>query len=556
MVLLDLFSGTGGFALGFQKAGFVFEKHYFSEIDKHAIANYQYNFPKAIYAGSVETIDPKKIQRPDLITFGFPCQDLSVAGQRKGLSGKRSGLFFQALRLIRELKPRVFIFENVKGLFSSQEGKDFETILKEIAHLGLYNCQWQLLNTSWFLPQNRERIYFVGCLREKGSPQIFPFTQSDFGTQKSGEKKTQTQISPTIDTQVAGSHYSPYVVKKNKSKGINNKMARYDQLDLNGKGNSSQHNRIYRTEFSGPTLTTRGSEQCKIYDFSTIRRLTPVECERLQGFPDNWSLHGNYNGEIKEISDTQRYRLMGNAVSVPVVVAIANRFVKTKNKKKNNLLNSLQGTRQKMKTSLTTLCESTATDFAIPEILLTYKRNDYQKDSSVNSSNTAARIFRNLYPKDTIQLQEQFYVLLLNRSLRIIGSVHISTGGITGTVADIRLILATALKSASTAIMICHNHPSGAVVPSDADIVLTKRIKEACRLMDIEFLDHIILGDKEEYYSFADRDNLGTLDELKKYTLPLRKRGVKVDMKNFKYKLLSLKAKALALELALLQFAA
>ena len=350
MVLLDLFSGTGGFALGFKKAGFVFDKHYFSEINPHAIANYTYNFPDAIYAGPIQNLEAKKIQAPDLITFGFPCQDLSSAGKQKGLSGKRSGLFFEALRLIRELKPRVFIFENVKGLLSSQEGKDFETVLKEIANLGRYDCQWQLLNTSWFLPQNRERIYFVGCFAEYGSPTLFPFTQSDFRNQTSHEKKAQTQIAPTLDTRVgSGCHWSPYVLVANKTKKKQPSEdpivagKKYDQFDASGKGYRSQNDRIYHREFSSPTLTASGSDSCKIYDCKGIRRLTPTECERLQGFPDGWTAFGNYKGVVKKISDTQRYQLLGNAVSVPVVESIARRFLLPIKKATQKTLPTLNG---------------------------------------------------------------------------------------------------------------------------------------------------------------------------------------------------------------------
>jgi DNA (cytosine-5)-methyltransferase 1 len=337
MVLLDLFSGTGGFPLGLIKAGFQITTHYFSEIDPHAIANYSYNFPDAIYAGAVEKIQAKKIKRPDLITFGFPCQDLSAAGRHNGLSGKRSGLFFQAIRLIRELKPSAFIFENVKGLLFSNQGKDFETVLKEIANLGLYDCQWQLLNTSWFLPQNRERIYFVGCLREKGSPKIFPFTESDFLSEK-GRKKTR-QESENITTALT-SNYSKGV----HARGETYIGTRYVQYDLNGKGNESQSHRIYHTNSVGPTITRNNSNNLKIFS-KGIRRLTPTECERLQGFPDGWTSYGNYNGQIKSIADTNRYKLMGNAVTVAVVREMAKRLAGKKHKasKISVPLNGLQG---------------------------------------------------------------------------------------------------------------------------------------------------------------------------------------------------------------------
>jgi DNA (cytosine-5)-methyltransferase 1 len=131
--------------------------------------------------GDVSRVSGSDLGEIDLITFGFPCQDLSIAGNRKGLEGSRSGLFFQATRLIRELQPSIFIFENVKGLFSADEGTAFERCLREIADIGLYECEWQLLNTSWFLPPNRERVYLVGHLAEAGRSfgKVFPIGELD-----------------------------------------------------------------------------------------------------------------------------------------------------------------------------------------------------------------------------------------------------------------------------------------------------------------------------------------------------------------------------------------
>ncbi len=174
---LDLFSGIGGFALGIQQAGIKFAKHYFSEIDKYATQITKRHFPNAIELGDINNIKPETLGKIDLITFGFPCQDLSIAGKRAGLGGARSGLFFKAMWLVRQLLPSVFIFENVKGLLTSNEGKDFEVVLREIADIGVYECEWQLVNTSWVLPQNRERIYFIGHLGERGGQKVFPITE-------------------------------------------------------------------------------------------------------------------------------------------------------------------------------------------------------------------------------------------------------------------------------------------------------------------------------------------------------------------------------------------
>src|SRR5690606_20409723 len=121
-----------------------------SEIDKHAIANYTYNFKNAEYVGSVTDVRGRRNQA-DIITFGSPCQDFSVAGKRRGMDGERSSLIKEAIRLVTEIRPSVFIWENVKGTFSSNNGADFWAILQAFTNIGGYRLEWQLLNTNWFL---------------------------------------------------------------------------------------------------------------------------------------------------------------------------------------------------------------------------------------------------------------------------------------------------------------------------------------------------------------------------------------------------------------------
>lgn len=398
IIYLDLFSGTGGFAKGLQNAGYSFKKHYFSEIDKYSIANYQYNFRNAKNIGDIQKVKGKQIERPNIITFGSPCQDISIAGKFKGLKGKRSSLFFEAVRIIRECRPDVFIFENVKGLFSSNEGKDFEVVLQTLADIGLYDIQWQLLNTCWFLPQNRERIYLVGHLRGTSTPQIFPFGESHQRNHALDKKESQRKsLSPTIDTKVGeSSHRSPYILhwKNSNEKWVKERMdkspALKAQSDLvrqplvvsgvayrtrNYKGQSGKieirkdkiANQLtiaqkdsmvlfrvpeatrkgYATATEGDSINLSFLEANKrrgrvgkgiantidtgVQQYTLneggLRRLTPVECERLQGFPDNWTRWGLFEGTAKEISDAQRYKMLGNAVTVAVVEAIAMRLL-------------------------------------------------------------------------------------------------------------------------------------------------------------------------------------------------------------------------------------
>lgn len=377
---IDLFAGIGGFAKGIENAGIKIKNHYYSEIDKHCIDIYEKHFPKAKSLGDIKSITSEKIkkelkinnsndneQQIDLITFGFPCQDLSIAGKRAGLDGNRSGLFFEAIRLIKEIKPACFIFENVKGLITNNNGKDFIRCLQEISNIGLYDCEWQLINTSWFLPQNRERIYFIGHLRSKSRLKVFPFRESDYKTSfLQGQQTNSFATSNTITTRTGTSKGSgTYIIEsqlheatKRNSQGsrintiYDNSTCMISNSGGNGKTglyaipvitpnrlNKRQNGRRFKTD-GEPSFTITTQDQhgvCIIKNDNKnndnrnntasvfIRRLTPLECERLQGFPDNWTKTDNNENEIK---DTNRYRMIGNAVSVKVVEEIIKRLFK------------------------------------------------------------------------------------------------------------------------------------------------------------------------------------------------------------------------------------
>ena len=343
MKIIDLFSGIGGFALGFQRAGYKFTEHYFSEINKKAIANYKHNFPNAKYIGDITSIHGGDFTGIDIITFGSPCQDFSLAGKRAGLAGKKSSLIKKAIALIADIRPSVFIWENVKGAFSSNAGADFWAIMQAFANLGYYTIEWQLLNTKWVLPQNRERIYLIGHLAGRSEPRVFPFTEDDFFS-KSGEKsKSQAQISTTIkangnmnadDTYIQVGTYRTHndgkgfrEVKKN----IASTIAARAREDGSGMPVIRQ---LPRGKNKGadlsicPTISSNSFQENNLLD--GVRRLTEIECERLQGFPDNWTQYGDYGGIVKPISRRQRYKLIGNAVTVDIVEMIAKRLKITK----------------------------------------------------------------------------------------------------------------------------------------------------------------------------------------------------------------------------------
>jgi len=331
MKIIDLFSGIGGFALGFQRAGYQFTEHYFSEIDKHAIANYKHNFPHAKYIGDITTIHGGDFTDIDIITFGSPCQDFSLAGRRAGLKGAKSSLIAHAIALIAQLRPSIFVWENVKGAFSSNAGADFWAIIQAFANIGGYTIEWQLLNTSWLLPQNRERIYLVGHLAGRSIPGVFPFGENDkLLDRKTREKgwrgrNFKTSLARTITARYSkmGS-YDTYIVPKvaatltggGHSGGLHSDMTVIRQLKR-GKNKGADLTIC-------PTISSNAFQENNL--LNGVRRLTEIECERLQGFPDNWTQYGDYNGRIRRISKTQRYKLIGNAVTVDIVELIAKRL--------------------------------------------------------------------------------------------------------------------------------------------------------------------------------------------------------------------------------------
>jgi DNA (cytosine-5)-methyltransferase 1 len=410
IVLLDLFSGIGGFSKGITEAGFKIKTHYFSEIDNHAIANYKYNFKNAKYCGSVTDVRGADIERPNIITFGSPCQDFSLAGKRAGMEGKRSSLIGEAIRLIIECRPDFFIWENVKGAFSSNNSEDFWGIIQAFANIGGYRLEWQLVNTSWLLPQNRERIYLIGHFAEPGRSfrPVFPIRESDFlhnESQTSGEEIHKNSLCLTAKgvSNNTGSFIKQVNDKKNfggtstkqqdriydvsgimaclSSSRTESKVNIITQINPSKESNGKQpfqQNRIYDANGIVPTLCKDKSDlniqvahvsrtdeakeirkqnmkngkdytpfQAKKLEFkdsnimntitcattkdnliktTNIRRLTEIECERLQGFPDNWTKFGDYNGTIKEVPKTQRYKMCGNSVTVAIVKMIAERL--------------------------------------------------------------------------------------------------------------------------------------------------------------------------------------------------------------------------------------
>jgi len=360
--IIDLFSGIGGFSLGFKRAGYHFTEHYFSEIDRHAIANYKYNFPNAKYIGDITSIHGGDFADIDIITFGSPCVDFSMAGKRKGLKGDKSSLIEYAITLVARVRPSVFIWENVKGAFSSNSGADFWAIIQAFANIGGYRLEWQLLNTSWVLPQNRERIYLIGHLAGRSESGVFPIEENDFSFTKKKKYQFHPELCGTLkangnmntdDTYIiprkakaltggghsGGLHSDMKIIQINPSKESGGKQPYQQNRVFDERGISpalTRHNsdfiikQLARGKNKGadlticPTISSNAFQENNLLD--GIRRLTEIECERLQGFSDNWTQYGNYKNTIKRISRTRRYKLIGNAVTVDIVELIAKRL--------------------------------------------------------------------------------------------------------------------------------------------------------------------------------------------------------------------------------------
>jgi len=320
--LLDLFSGIGGFHLGLERAGFRVVESSFSEIDKYAISVYQSHFKESINVGSVTDIRGGA-DKFDAITFGSPCQDFSNAGVRRGLNGERSSLISHAIRLIAEIRPKFFIWENVKGTFTSNSGSDFWAIIKAFTELGGYRLEWQLLNTAWFLPQNRERIYLVGLSGKIGGREIFPISENDRLSDNGKPRPLGIQTARCLrkNQHKAGRDdtYITYRIHEPTRKGYA-EAENGDSINVGRSKSKTRRGRVGKRSVG--TLETEPT-QAVVYS-DKIRRLTPIETERLQGFPDNWTEYG-IDGE--KISDTQRYKMTGNAVTVPVVEAVGRRIL-------------------------------------------------------------------------------------------------------------------------------------------------------------------------------------------------------------------------------------
>lgn len=399
MKFLDLFAGIGGFRLGMEQAGH--QCVGYVEWNKFARQSYQaiFNTEGEFTEHDIRAVRADSLPAADIWCFGFPCQDISVAGKQAGITnGKRSSLFFTVTSLIRDLKdknrPSYLFIENVKNLLSINRGFDFAKLLIELDEIG-YDAEWSVLDSAQVTAQHRERVFIIGHLRGRSTKQVFPIqgknSEANIGIKEvtkinshrhssegnsvlSDQGKSQTvsarsykdpmrvavkqvgnllntdsfggnpQVGRVYDTQgkaptlntMQGGDRQPKILQNshgfNKG-GLHNtaptvSSSGYQEnnfvtIPVSSPDRLSKDQNGRRFKMNGePEFTLTGQDRHGIYDGYSIRKLTPLECWRLQGFSD-WAF---YKAEASGVSDSQLYKQAGNSVTVPVIKAIAQRL--------------------------------------------------------------------------------------------------------------------------------------------------------------------------------------------------------------------------------------
>jgi len=365
----SLFAGIGGFCLGFQRAGM--RGVWRVEIEPNCCRVLSRHFPNEHLHKDVRDFHADGVvPRPDVITFGFPCQDVSVAGRRAGLAGERSGLFHEAVRVIGEFQPKVIVCENVPGLLSSNRGRDMGTVLGALGDLG-FGLAYRVFDSQWFnVAQRRKRVFIVGVSGAdvRSAAQVLFEPSSMPGDSEPSREAIKNApraaagcsarhgCSRSCGGVIADPLADPISTREGKTwtcEGRNNFRLR----NLVGvpfcKSRRAQSTQDCETWVPGDVAPTSnqfdvgetrattvvanggtwwdGGDVSQTLDAvlpgdtpTAVRRLLPVEAERLQGFPDGWTASG---GDGSPLSDSARYRALGNAVTVSVAEWIGRRIV-------------------------------------------------------------------------------------------------------------------------------------------------------------------------------------------------------------------------------------
>lgn len=308
----SLFSGVGGMDMGFDThMDCVFQV----EWDKHAQSILRRHWPDVPKWGDVQEVNGADLPPCDVLTFGSPCQDLSIAGKRAGLDGDRSSMFYEAVRIIKEMRdatnnvhPRITVWENVPGALSSNRGEDFGVVLDELAQLGAVAIEWRVLDAQHFgVPQRRRRVFVVAIFdpatAERCPDPLLPVSEGRRGDFAKGKKKGK-DVAGSVATSVATS-------------------STHRQLGHGHYVEDDTASALKQRDYKDATdlIATLFTEDLPAAPSGlAVRRLTPLECERLQGFPDD---HTRYTDTGDEQSDINRYKQCGNGVASPVARWIA-----------------------------------------------------------------------------------------------------------------------------------------------------------------------------------------------------------------------------------------
>ena len=361
----SLFAGVGGIDLGLDSVGL--DCKFQVEIEENCQQTLSYHWPNVPKFYDVKEVSGYDLPPVDLITFGSPCQDLSVAGKRAGLDGDRSGLFFEAVRIIKEMRektngqyPKWSLWENVTGALSSNGGADFGQVLWEMDEAGACFSEWAILDAQYFgVPQRRRRIYLLSCFdpatATRCPDKILAVKESSSGnSEKSLKQKKQTSreiterlrrvgergdalssgIEETIegyptlfdgtrvnDVRVYEEGLAPCLTSRMGTGGNTVPMIVESNNEVIGFSHT-QGLDPQASDKAWPTLRREGNGHA-VKTFQYVRRLTPIECERLMGWPDNHTL---FRVDGKENSDTTRYKMCGNGVVSYVIQWIANQI--------------------------------------------------------------------------------------------------------------------------------------------------------------------------------------------------------------------------------------
>lgn len=303
---IDLFAGIGGIRQAFQRHGG--RTVYSSEWDEFAQKTYRINFGETP-DGDITKVDEKNIPSHDILLAGFPCQPFSQAGLKKGFEDARGTLFFDVARIIKEKRPKAIMLENVKQLKGHDKGKTLKVILNILDELGYYVPEPQVLNAYHFgIPQNRERIIIVGfdrdCLPIKHDDFKYPESKIDNNVKVGNILENNVPERFTISDRLYKGHLERKKAHKQKGNGFG-----FSLFDRNSKYTSTISARYYKD----------GSEALIEQEGKNPRMLTPRECARLQGFPEEF---------IIPVSNTKAYIQFGNSVCIPVIEAVAKAMLK------------------------------------------------------------------------------------------------------------------------------------------------------------------------------------------------------------------------------------